>query len=120
MSVMLNAYGGVSDPRMKYYFYRQVQYAPGFGVPPEEQTLECSLYLPYIIKQQTNRSVLLKMVVEIRNDAGIPPDPFLRIYGTYPAGGRYDDNSFEATVVGQGESGDYSNNALFMDSFYEC
>jgi len=110
MSVMLNAYGGVSDPRMKYYFYRQEQYAPGFGAPPEEQTLECSLYLPPTHYQVTNEPFCALengyWGRDHGNDAGIPPDPFLRtLYGLYPAGGRFDDNSFEATVVGQGESG---------------
>ena len=110
MSVMLNAYGGVSDPRMKYYFYRQVPAAPGYGIAPEEQTLECSLYLPPPHYAATNEPFCALVNGywgrDHGNDAGIPPDPFLRtLYGLYPAGGRFDDNSFEATVVGQGESG---------------
>lgn len=42
MNTMLNSAGG-KDPRMAYYFYRQVPTTPGFGGPPNEETLECGL-----------------------------------------------------------------------------
>ena len=44
MDTMLN--GLAQDPRMYYYFYRQVDVVPGFGAPANEEVLECGLQNP--------------------------------------------------------------------------
>ena len=109
MSKMLNGYEGIKDPRMAYYFYRQVEATPGFGAPPNEETLECSLpgyYNPYpegvpfcgLSNGYWGR--------DHGNDNGIPPDGFLRtLRGVYPAGGTFDDRSFKGQVNGDGLGG---------------
>ena len=109
MSVMLEGHGNIKDPRMAYYFYRQVAATPGFGADPDEETLECSLpgYLnPYpegvpfcgLSDGYWGR--------DHGNDNGIPPDGFLRtLRGIYPGGGRFDDRSFEGTAIGGGAKG---------------
>jgi hypothetical protein len=44
MNTMKNGVNGVSDPRITYYFYRQVQGVPGFdGYEADEEVLECGL-----------------------------------------------------------------------------
>ena len=104
MNEMLNT----GDPRMVYYFYRQNENTPGFGGDPDEETLECSLYeppthyagFPYCGLQEGYWGR------DHGNDNGIPPDGFLRtLAGVYPAGGVFDDGSFESKVNGDGNGG---------------
>lgn len=109
MNKMLNGHGG-KDPRMAYYFYRQVAAAPGQGADPNEETLECSLYTAPTHYQATNEVYCAVMDGywgrDHGNDNGIPPDGFLRtLHGIYPAGGVYDDSSFESQALGAGNGG---------------
>ena len=109
MNTMLNSAGG-KDPRMVYYFYRQNEATPGIGdAEANEETLECGLqnapdhYIGFpfcgILDGYWGR--------DHGNDNGIPPDGFLRtLNGVYPAGGRFDDGSFEGTKDGGGRGGD--------------
>lgn len=112
------------DPRIRYYFYRQVGGTPGAldvngdPVDPDEQTLACSLAVPpqhyidggYVYCSLDNgywgRSH--------GNNEGTPPDGFQRTAsGVYPAGGKFDDNDFaldddnpnKDAVVGLGKGG---------------
>ena len=107
MNTMLNSAGG-KDPRMAYYFYRQVEVTPGFGAPPNEETLECGLQNP---PSHYTGQVFCSVTDgywgrDHGNDNGIPPDGFLRtLNGVYPAGGRFDDTSFEGTTNGGGNGG---------------
>ena len=114
MDTMLNSQGG-QDPRMYYYFYRQVDVVPGFGAPANEEVLECGLQNPpphYV----TNNFVFCGLPAgywgrDHGNDNGIPPDGFLRtLHGVYPAGGKIDYRLTDATepvgaVNGDGNGG---------------
>jgi len=92
------------DPRIRYYFYRQVNGTPGANdvngvpVPPDEENLSCSLVVPpphydgftfcSVDNGYWGRSH--------GNDEGGPPDNFLRTaVGVYPAGGLFDDSEFD-------------------------
>jgi len=93
------------DPRIRYYFYRQVGGTPGaldyngVEVEPNEETLACSLVVPpqhYIDGGYTYCSVDNGYWGRSHgNDEGTPPDGFTRTAsGVYPAGGKFDDNDF--------------------------
>ena len=103
-----------NDPRIRYYFYRQVCGTPGANdcngepVPANEEELACSLVVPpghydgFVFCSLDNgywgRSH--------GNDEGTPPDNFRRTaVGVYPAGGRFDDDSFGNVGLGQGAGG---------------
>lgn len=88
----------VRDPRLRYYFYRQVS-----SVPVSEQDLRCT------VEPAPNHYVAGNYVYcridndqgywgrDHGNDEGIPNDRAKRTAsGLYPAGGRFDDNSFKA------------------------
>lgn len=119
MFKMLNGHGGNKDPRMAYYFYRQVNATPGFDSDPNEEVLECGLegyYIPPQLQTEnqpfcapTNSNSAAANGYWGRdhgNDNGIPPDGFLRtLRGVYPAGGSFDDNSFKGQVDGDGLGG---------------
>jgi hypothetical protein len=97
------------DPRMFFYFYRQVSSTPGIdGAPADEETLECGLqtapthYAGYtfcgVARGYWGR--------DHGNDNGIPPDGFLRtLAGSYPAGGRIDDLTYSGSANGAGDGG---------------
>ena len=104
----------VRDPRLRYYFYRQNDDAAGldaniyschFSNFPD-QTAQPAHYasvdprLPYCIAASDGyfgRDHL--------NNEGIPPDgPVRTVYGMYPIGGQYDDNSF-GSVQQEGTTG---------------
>lgn len=104
------------DPRIRYYFYRQVDGTPGAldingdPVPPSEEELACSLVVPpqhYIDGGYTYCSVDNGYWGRSHgNDEGTPPDGFQRTAsGVYPAGGRFDDNSFGGVGLGLGGGG---------------
>ena len=112
MYIMQVGHSDISDPRLKYYFYRQVEVVPGFdGEPANEEVLECGLpgyFNPYA----GNGNYPFCAVTggywgrDHGNDNGTPPDGFLRtLRGVYPAGGRFDDDSFAATALGGGRGG---------------
>ncbi|MEN1784502.1 MAG: SusD/RagB family nutrient-binding outer membrane lipoprotein [Bacteroidota bacterium] len=97
------------DPRIRYYFYRQNEATPGAtGIPPDEETLSCSLVTPPV-----HYAGFVYCSVDNGywgrshgNDEGTPPDNFLRTAaGAYPAGGRFDDSSFDVVGLGLGGGG---------------
>jgi hypothetical protein len=119
MFKMLNGHGGLKDPRMAYYFYRQTGATPGFDGPANEEILECGLP-GYFVPQQYQSDAYPFCAPtngvsaaangywgrDHGNDNGIPPDGFLRtIRGVYPAGGTFDDESFKGQVNGDGLAG---------------
>lgn len=98
------------DPRMLYYFFRQTNAVPGEEILPDEETIECSLESApahYVAGNHIFCSLPTGYWGRDHgDDDGIPPDGFLRtIYGVYPAGGRFDDSSFEGGRSGQGGQG---------------
>lgn len=101
-----------NDPRIRYYFYRQADCTPGSSCDPDgdEQTLQCSLqsapshYISggftfcYLENGYWGR--------DHHDNDGTPPDGFLRTtFGVYPAGGRFDDDSFAGATPGTGGGG---------------
>ena len=116
---MINGHAGNTDPRINYYFYRQVDNTPGFDSSADEEVLECGLpgyYVPPQLRGSdtpfcapTNSSSKPANGYWGRdhgNDNGIPPDGFKRtLRGVYPAGGAFDDESFEGKVDGDGQGG---------------
>lgn len=98
------------DPRLRYYFYRQVEAVPGAEIEPNEQLLTCSLenapqhyidggysfcYLPGGYWGRDHGD----------ND-GTPGDQFhITTYGVYPAGGNFDDDRFADVAQGAGGQG---------------
>lgn len=122
MNLMVSTYGdysGGSDPRRRYYFYRQIELTPGsytlmyyegndsFYVYPEvfgessvnAETLACSSQdapnnLQFTEEEEYWCSMRLGYWGRVHGNAeGIPPDGFQRTAsGVYPAGGRFDDN----------------------------
>mgnify|MGYP001056835721 CR=1 FL=1 len=96
----------VVDPRIRYYFYRQVEkadeldgtvYSCFYSVFPTDTDARPAHYdavdprLPYCISFPGDGYFGRDHL----NFEGIPPDgPLRTIYGLYPAGGQFDDNSF--------------------------
>ena len=106
MNQMLNN----NDPRIRYYFYRQVGATPGADAPADEEALACSLVTP---PQHYLDGDFVYCAVpngywgrSHGNNEGTPPDNFLRTaVGVYPAGGRFDDDSFGTVGLGEGGGG---------------
>jgi len=92
-----------NDPRIRYYFYRQVNGTPGaldtgdVLIPPNEQTISCSLFQ---VPDHYDGFVYCSVDSGYwgrshGNDEGTPPDGFLRTaVGVYPAAGNFDDSDF--------------------------
>lgn len=86
------------DPRMRYYFYRQVS-----SVPVSEQDLRCTVE-PAPAHYTAGGYVYCRIDSDQGywgrdhgNDEGIPNDRQKRTaVGVYPAGGKFDDNTFRA------------------------
>ncbi len=101
---LLNQMDTNNDPRIRYYFFRQTDETPGAtGVDPNEETLNCSLedapqhYIDggftfcYLDNGYWGR--------DSGDDAGTPPDGFLRTaYGVYPASGKFDGDNFANSI----------------------
>ena len=116
---MLNGHAGNTDPRLPYYYYRQVSETPGFDSAENEEVLECGLTGYYVPPQLRGDETPFCAPTNSAskpaggywgrdhgNDNGTPPDGFLRtLRGSYPAGGKYDDRSFEGQILGAGEKG---------------
>ena len=116
---MINGHAGNTDPRINYYFYRQVDNTPGFDSSADEEVLECGLpgyYVPPQLRgsdtpfcaptNSTSKPANGYWGRDHGNDNGIPPDGFKRtLRGIYPAGGAFDDESFEGKVDGDGQGG---------------
>lgn len=106
MEQMLNN----NDPRIRYYFFRQKNFTPGAGGSPvDEERLACSLATPPPHYDGIDHYCSVPNGYWGRahgNDEGTPPDGFFRTaYGVYPAGGRFDDNSFTNVGLGLGAGG---------------
>lgn len=91
----------LQDPRMRYYFYRQVSDVES-NVNAAGDEMRCTIEpIP------PHYDAIDAVYCIIDNDegywgrdhgdqSGIPPDGSLRtVYGIYPVGGRFDDNSFD-------------------------
>ncbi len=110
METMKTGILGNTDPRINYYFYRQVEGVPGFdGFASDEEVLECGLegyFNPYpagVVFCSPGGGYWGR---DHGNDNGIPPDGFQRtLHGSYPAGGKYDDRSYESQKNGAGAGG---------------
>lgn len=107
------------DPRTRYYFYRQTNAVPGAEIAPNEELLNCSLETPpqhYINAGFGGDFCYLPNGFWGRAHGeadGIPPDGLLRTtYGTYPVGGRFDDDSFLAISPSAGGGGTGITNLL--------
>jgi len=119
METMLNN----DDPRIRYYFYRQVDATPGADAPPNEEDLACSLAVPpqhYLDGGFTYCSVPNGYWGRSHgNNEGTPPDNFKRAaVGVYPAGGRFDDSSFGEVGLGLGGGG-AGIEPIFMSSYVD-
>lgn len=95
----------VVDPRIRYYFYRQVEDANAFG------TNEYSCHFTNLPDQESKPAHYSAVDPNLPyciipgdgywgrdhlNNEGIPPDGNLRtVYGLYPGGGQFDDSSFD-------------------------
>ena len=107
---LMNKMLTTEDPRILYYFFRQTNAVPGQEIVPNEVTIECSLESPpshYVSGGFTFCNLPNGYWGRDHGDNdGIPPDGFSRtVYGVYPAGGRFDDSSFEGVQAGQGGQG---------------
>lgn len=87
-----------ADPRIRYYFYRQWDCTPGNGCEPNQQELSCSVepvpthYAGFTFCNLPDGY----WGRDHGDDDGIPPDGLKRtVWGVYPAGGRFDDSTFE-------------------------
>ncbi len=98
---LMNQMNTSLDPRIRYYFYRQTGAVPGAsGTPPNEETLQCSLQSApahYVSGGFTFCNLDNGYWGrDHHDDAGIPPDGFLRTtFGVYPVGGKFDDDRFD-------------------------
>ncbi len=97
----------VVDPRIRSYFYRQVGTIPlddvnrfdcVFSPLPDatstpQHYLDCDERMPYCVGSIQNGYYGR----DHGNGNGVPPDGDIRtVYGVYPAGGKFDANSFES------------------------
>lgn len=90
------------DPRIRYYYYRQVDDVVSNVDPSSGSEKRCIIQT--IPPHYAANNILYCYPNDNRGlwgrdhgqDDGIPPDGFLRTaFGIYPAGGRFDDSSFE-------------------------
>ncbi len=107
---LMNLMDTTDDPRIRYYFYRQSENVPGNGVAPDEETLNCSLETApqhYVNGGFTFCNLPNGYWGRDHGDTdGTPPDGFLRTtFGTYPVGGRFDDDSFQGISTTSGGAG---------------
>jgi len=91
----------VRDPRLRYYFYRQVDDVAS-NVGPNGAEKRCTVQT--IPPHYANNNVVYCIIDNNEglwgrdhgSADGLPPDGFLRTaFGIYPAGGRFDDDSFD-------------------------
>jgi hypothetical protein len=105
---LMNYMNENDDPRRRYYFYRQNAATPGIDADPALETLQCSLQTPPAHYAGFPFCGLPNGYWgrDHGNDEGIPPDGGLRtIVGVYPAGGAFDDSTFESKFQGDGAKG---------------
>jgi hypothetical protein len=111
MELMLNN----NDPRIRYYFNRQNICTPGTigadgeACNPIGAQIQCSLQNkpPHYPADMTYCNIDNGYWGRDHgNDEGIPPDSFRRTaMGVYPAGGKFDSETFESVQLGQGGGG---------------
>lgn len=92
---------GVADPRRRFYFYRQTRATPGSvdaqpcaynSVPTHYPT-----GMPFCVFSNASGGGYWGR--DHGDNSGIPPDNGLRtVYGVYPAGGEFDDNTNNGAV----------------------
>jgi len=107
---LMNEMDTTDDPRIRYYFYRQTDATPGAEIPPDEEKLVCSLQSPpaqYVSGGFTFCNLPNGYWGRDHgDDEGTPPDGLLRTtFGTYPAGGQFDDDSFTGISATAGAGG---------------
>ena len=149
MKTMVGQYGDLSsdtDPRRRYYFYRQTWRTPGnytlfqdingrfgpagtiylFEDDPNGETLSCSLQeAPAHLQFTPDEDIWCSLPLGYwgrthGNDEGTPPDGFTRTAsGVYPAGGSFDGNADYTPFEAQFNSdGDYIGYVASMDLLY--
>ena len=96
------------DPRINFYYSRQVSSTPGIDADANEEVLECGLqqapghYAGYVFCG----NIYGYWGRDHGNDNGAPPDGFLKtLAGVYPAGGKLDDWSYGGQTDGAGNAG---------------
>ncbi len=101
-----------SDPRIRYYYYRQSETTPGAvdSDGPNQQNLSCSVEpIPQHYVDGGFTFCYLPNGYWGRDhgdDDGTPPDGQLKTtYGVYPAGGSFDNSEFDAVDLGSGGGG---------------
>jgi hypothetical protein len=107
---LMNKLDTTDDPRLRYYYYRQTSAVPGQEIPPDEEKLTCSLQTPpaqYVSGGFTFCNLPNGYWGRDHgDDEGTPPDGLLRTtYGTYPFGGKFDDDSFKPISPTAGAGG---------------
>ncbi|MCL6267674.1 SusD/RagB family nutrient-binding outer membrane lipoprotein [Flagellimonas myxillae] len=121
MNLMVNGFASGPDPRTRYYFYRQVDEFPPetaqgiFDFPclaesfPTHYTQGVDAFCTSIGDGYWGR---------IHGDAqGLPSDSDkITTWGTYPIGGKFDNNAFEAVGISSGMGG-AGINPLLLTSF---
>lgn len=107
---LMNLMDTTDDPRIRYFFYRQAEAVPGADIPPNEELLNCSLQSPP--QHYTNGGFTFCYLPngywgrDHGDTEGTPPDGLLRtVFGTYPSGGKFDDDSFSAISATAGAGG---------------
>ena len=149
MKTMVGQYGDLSadtDPRRRYYFYRQTWRTPGnytifqdingrfgpagtiylFDDDPNGETLACSLQdAPTHLQFTPDEDIWCSLPLGYwgrthGNDEGTPPDGFTRTAsGVYPAGGSFDGNADYTPFEAQFDSsGAYIGYVASMDQLY--
>ena len=93
---LLKADKGFPDPRLRYYFYRQVNQVPtGDDLPCEGEPGYNFCYLGDFYWTRDHG-----------DDDGVPPDGLKRsTYGLYPIGGAFDADKFTSTATTTGGGG---------------
>nr|WP_298924590.1 SusD/RagB family nutrient-binding outer membrane lipoprotein [uncultured Allomuricauda sp.] len=114
---LMNLMDTTDDPRIRYYFYRQTSAVPGVSIAPDEELLTCSFTTApqhYVDSGFTFCNLPNGYWGRDHGNAeGTPPDGLLRTtWGTYPVGGRFDDDSFQAISVSEGGNGTGITNLL--------
>ena len=107
----------VTDPRIRFYFYRQVKDAYGQDVnvyscifSESNEEVQINLDRPEHYTAVSDRMPFCVLPDgyygrDHMNGSGIPPDgPIRTVYGLYPGGGKFDDNTF-TTVQNSGTDG---------------
>ncbi len=101
-----------SDPRIRYYYYRQAETTPGASDSDgaNQQNLSCSVepVPPHYLAAGATFCYLPNGYWgrDHGDDDGTPPDGQLKTtYGVYPAGGEFDDSTFSSVDLGTGAGG---------------